>query len=761
MRRSAGARILLLFAAGCLLAVWSPALPEWSLLGLLSALALAATLWRPTRLPAVAVLGAIWVLSGARLQIEKQWPPDRAGEIHVLTGTIIELPRPRDESVRLLFRPDPGQLLPAAPRRIQVDWYRPNAHLEPGARWRLSLRLLPPTGRDNPGGFDYRRYLLSQRIDARATLAGSASPIDRSFGGGWIDRLRQRLSVVIQAETDRLDAAALKRALGVADRSAIDDALAERLRHTGTSHLLAISGLHVGMVAGVAGLVSAIVFSPLLLVIPGLDRRRVALIGGLAAAIGYAALAGFTLPTQRALVMLAAVAAALGLRRAMAPAQALLIALAGVLVYDPLAPLSAGFWLSFSAVAVLVWSFAWRSPGRRGWLSGLLRAQVVVLVGLLPLNAGLFGQLVPGALLANLVAIPLVGLWVLPVLLLEIVTLLAGLPELPALIDAETGLVLLLGWIEWVDARTWSQWSIAAGGPLALAAAAFGGWWLLGPPGWPARSLGAALMLPLLLPRPEAVGSDELTAWVLDAGDGLAVLMVTPDHAMLYDTGPGDGAGQDFIGTRLNDWLARYGHAQLGHVVISHRHRGHSGGQVSVLALSRPDRVYSAIDGVGRPCRAGMLWTSGGYRFEFLHPTAGLPDLGGGSSCVLLVSGPGGRMLLTGGIDRAVEARLARAYDGPPVDVVVLSSGGHRRGTSAALLRGFSPVMALAAVPAHDRYQRPHDAVRQRLEDFGVGLLTTGQCGALRIRLTPDQSTEIRSMATLNRRFWRPAGQCP
>lgn len=754
-----GGRAALAFVGGCTLASWVPSLPGLGVLLALGVLAGIAVAFDVTRLAAVFVLGALWFLAAAQWQIDRQWPAELAGEQVDVTGTVVDLPQHAGRSTGFTLRVEEWQGAHEPPERIRVRWYRPSRPLEPGSRWRMTLQLTPPAGRDNPGGFDYERYLLAQRIGATGRVRERARLIGDDPGSRWLDRQRQRLSDILQSETTDRDVAALKRALGVADRSGMRPELAERLRQTGTAHLLAISGLHIGMVAGLAGLVAGWLSGPLGLLSARFDRRRVGVVVGLAAAVGYAGLAGFTLPTQRALVMLAVLAVALLGRRAVAPGRALLLALLAVLLFDPLSPLSLGFWLSFAAVAVLIWAFAWRPSGSGQWLAGLIRAQAILLIGLLPLNVGLFGQLVPGALLANLVAIPLMGVVVLPALLFDLATMLAGLPDYRLAVVADSGLAVLLAVLDWVHGLAAAYLPVAGGPAWTIPLAALGAAWLIAPSGWPARGLGAVLLLPLLWPVGPRPVDDALEAWFLDMGNGLSVLVRSGDEALLYDTGPGDGEGGDAISGILPDAMQRLRLQGLDRVVVSHDHRGHAGGLASVRGPATT--VYGSGIERARPCVAGEGWASGGYRFRFLHPSQGLPDLGGNSSCVLHIAGPGGSLLLTGGIDADVEARLIARWDGPPSDVLQLPAGGHRKGSSTPFLSAVRPRLALASVARHDRFGRVHRETRDRLGSLGIDWLSTGRCGAVRVLLRPSGEPLIRSMATLRPRFWKPRAGCP
>lgn len=757
-------RLLLAFAAGAIVAALTPMLPGgvWFIVTSLAGLMLALILlrWRPLRLWAACLAGLCWFLLHAAWQLERQWPAELAGESVLLTGTVSGLVESRGQGIRFLLRPDrqPGLQLPS---RIQVNWFRPGEPVEPGQRWAMTLRLEPPHGRLNMAGFDYQRFLLSRRIGALGRVSGQPELLSAASWRGAVDRQRQYLAEVLQAETTRADAAALKRALALADRGGIDDHLGERLRQTGTAHLLAISGLHVGMVAAIAGLVGSWLLAPLVLASQRLDRRRLAMTTALVGAVAYALLAGWTLPTQRALIMLTVAGGALLLRRGILPGHALLLALVAVLLIDPMAPLATGFWLSFAAVAVLVWVFAWRpqqASGASAWLFGLLRAQLAIALGMLALNVGVFQQIVPVAMVANLVAIPLVGLWILPSLLASVGLILFDLPAGWPMASTEAGLVLLLAVLEFLHQFDLGHQLRAGGGLGAIVLAMIGATWLLAPTGWPARWLGALLLLPLLWPGVDRLAEDELRVEVLDVGNGLAVLVRTSEDILLYDTGPGDGEGGDAIGRTLPGLLAARGAGWPDRVVVSHAHRGHAGGLGSV---ARGQPVFSPVAGIGQPCHAGQGWRSAGYSFRFLHPSSGLPDLGPNSSCVLHVSGPGGSVLLTGGIDAAVEARLLLEYPDLHASVLLLPAGGHQRGSSQAFLEALDLDLAVASVGRHEASGRPHAAVRQRLQHAGVAWLSTARCGAIEVSLRADRAPVVSSAASRQARFWRARAGCP
>jgi len=475
----------------------------------------------------------------------------------------------------------------------------------------------------------------------------------------------------------------------------------------------------------------------------------------------YAGLAGWTLPTVRAVIMLACFVAAWLLLRHLRPGSAWCVAVLIVLWADPLAPWQIGFWLSFLAVAALIWAFAWRthrSVRAQPWrgISSLLQAQLIMMVALLPLNLIVFGQWVPVAMLANLIAIPLVGVLILPSLLLAGGLLSINWPPLMAvaewaLVVSGWGLHGLLAILSQLD-----QWphghhaatvnrSVITG--LSALLAMVGAAWLLAPRGWPARPLGLLMWVPLLWPLWSAptLPTGALHLRMLDVGDGQALVIRTASMLLWVDSGPGDGQGRDRLGrllTQGDGWGSVPEHHKI---IVSHRNRRFSGGLASLRQQWPAAPVYTPhpSEPGEQACRAGQAFSADGWRFRFLHPSVGLPDLGANSACVLDIDGPGGRVLVMAGVDAAVEQRLMLEQDQLAADVLVLSDGGHRRGSSRAFLTATAPQWALISVPAFDRRDRPHPEVIERLTRQQIDWLSTADCGAIDVVLDPLQGIEV------------------
>ena len=758
---AAGARAgwtALWFCAGVLGTAALPVLPAlW--LQLLVALALVAlALHRRLRPLAGLMAGVLWFTVAADALRDRTWPAERAGETVELSGRVASLPEQRGGRARVEFRLESLNGEPVR-GRVLLGWYRPLEWFRPGERWRLLARLEPPHGRSNPGLFDYQRYLFARGITAVGRIV-EAERVERGAWRGATDRFRQRFADWLQAETASLEAAALQRALIIADRSAMSPELAEQLRRTGTAHLLSISGLHVGMVAGLVGLLAGLFATPLLRSLGATGRKRLMLIAGLCAAFGYSALAGFSLPTVRALVMLCAGFGALLWRRPLQPGRALLVALTVLLAIDPLAVLSIGFWLSFGAVAVLIWAFAGRSTGR-GWLSGLVWAQVVIAIGLLPLNVGIFGQWAPTALAANLFAIPLVGLWVLPCLLLSLVGFGLGMPAatLPAA-GAEIGLKLFLALTDVLlqldtSLRVIAEPTGPAPGLAAMALAFIGALWLLAPRAWPMRSLGLVLLLPLLWPPGERPGPGEFDLVVPDLGDGHAVLITTSRHTWLYGTGPGDGKQRSLVPGTLAPLVRADGRRSVDGIIVPFGHGDYAGGEAAARAAWPEAQVLAP----GAGCTAGREWEVDGVQFRILHPGPALPDLQGDSSCVLELRSAAGSALLPGGIGAVVGRRLVD-QGARPVDVLLLPRAGHRDALDGGWFDALQPSWSIATASAHNRRGLPHEEMRSRITTRSGRLVTTGECGYLRVAFRGDRDVGMHAHRLERSRFWRSADAC-
>ncbi len=740
-------------------------------------LALATWAWRGRRrvltLVAWALLvGLAWAQYRACPVLCHPFPEPYTRAELTLEGRIASLPAPLGGGRRFLFQVETtraGEAPVAFAGLSRLTWYDDPPLLSVGERWRLVARLKPPHGFANPGGFDLERWLFEQGISATGSVksGGDHQRLDPGPGPYWIDRLRERLNDHIAAQLAGSPALGLVQALTLGERSAMPQAQWEAMTRVGISHLVAISGVNVGLAAGfVYFLVRWLwTLSPRLCL--ALAANRAGALGGLAGALAYSALAGFAVSTQRALVMLAVLLAALFWGRTPRPFAALTLALALVLVLDPQSVLSYGFWLSFGAVAVLMLALdarplawgrgqagdldapAWARAGARVWrLWGA--PQWAVAVGLLPALLLLFGRVSVISPLANLVAVPLFAL-LLPVVLGAVaLSLIQGLIPWSGLGQPLTwvaqGLSGFLAAVEALAAQPWATETISARPAWVWVAAFAGALLLLAPRGLPGRALGLLALLPLALVRPPVPQPGEVWFRLLDVGQGLAAVVRTRGHTLVFDTGPAFAGGFNTGSAVVLPWLREAGVGRIDALILSHADLDHAGGLAGLvgaipigrLLSGEPDQIQAP--GV-EPCRAGDGWDWDGVGFALLHPDRdGLT--GNDASCILRVATGGSAVLLTGDAGAGVEVALAqRLGTGLRSDLLVAGHHGSDTSSAAPFLAAVAPRWVLYSAGFANRYGLPTPKVRARViaqgASLGIGELETAALGAIAFRLDP------------------------
>lgn len=767
----AGAVALL---AGAVLVQALPALPPRWLDAVLACLALAGLgaclRWRAAGwlrgLPIV-LLAFAWTAWRADLAMHARVPHALEKQDVVVTGAIAGLPDARDGSTRFDFDVSgavfDGRAIPLR-GRVRLSWYATRNRQSPAlpacSEWRLKVRLKRPRGLINPGGFDFERSALQQGIVATGYVREDAGNVKR--GAPWcVHGLRERIARDITAALPPgAHAARLLRALGVGDERALDEQDWHVVRATGIAHLIAISGFHVGLAAVFGALLVRLAWW----LIPTLGLRLARPLAEAAvafpAACAYGALAGFGLPTTRTLLMIAVVAGWRLLRRGGGFGEGFGLALAAILMVDPLAVLSAGFWLSFGGVALLAWTLA-RSPGWRGQLKEIGLAPLLMTLALLPLTAWFFGQASLVAPVANLFAVPIVSFAIVPFDLAACALLFAW---------PWAGRLLLRACAHLVDALWWFLAHLAGWPPAmqylpeisfgVFVLACLGAVWLLAPRGVPARLLGLALLLPLAWPRGERPAPGGFQATVLDVGQGLSVLVRTRAHAVLVDAGARYPSGFDLGAAVVAPALHAAGVARLDALIVSHGDNDHAGGAAAVLAAYPGTPAWGGEPARGpiplQRCHAGQRWRLDGVEIRVLHPPAPTAPHSNDAGCVVLVTGRGGRLLLPADTSVRVEPDIAGAVPpGPPLALIVPHHGS-QTSSGKAYLVALQPRVAIVSAGHLNAYHHPAPVVTARYAALGIPLLNTADAGAIRVAFPADAAPHLVATERVRQaRYWR------
>ena len=763
--------------AGAVLVQGLPVLPPRWLDAVLATFALAGLLvclrWRKLAwlwlLPLV--LGAFaWTAWRADLAMQARLPHALEKRDILVTGVVTDLPQAQDGSTRFQFdiaRAEfNGRSVPVH-GHVRLSWYASRRHevpvIRPCSTWRLRVRMKRPHGLVNPGGMDFERSALQKGVIATGYVR--EDPANALLEeGACVDGARARIATAIEAALpDDAHAARLLRALSVGDERALDEHDWQVVRATGISHLIAISGFHVGLAAVFGAWLVGLAWW----LFPSLGLRLARPLAEAAAAfpaaLAYGALAGFGLPTTRTLLMIAVVAGWRLLRRGGGFGEGFGLALAAILIVDPLSVLSAGFWLSFAGVALLAWTLA-RDIGWRGHLKEIGLAPLLMTLALLPLTVWFFGQASLVAPLANLVAVPFVSFVIVPIDLAACALLLAWPWAGQLLLHVCAHLVDALWWVllhlaSWPAAMQY----LPETSLLAFVLACFGAVWLLAPRGVPARALGALALLPLCWPRSTLPADGAFRASVIDVGQGLSVLVRTRSHALLIDTGARYPSGFDLGEAAVVPTLHALDVAHLDGLVISHGDNDHSGGAVSVLSAYPGTPVWGGEPARGpvpmRQCDAGQRWRWDGVDFRMLRPPAPVTVHGNDAGCVLLVSGVDGRLLLPADTSSKVEPGIARAVPpGPPL-VMVVPHHGSKTSSSIAYLQALHPQLAIASTGYLNGYHHPAPEIVARYAGLGIPLLNTPDTGAVRIAFPAGAPPHILSEERLRQsRYWREHG---
>ena len=723
---------------------------------------------RKTTLLAAALLGFAWHLIWAGMRLDAQLAPELEGRDMLVGGIVRGLPRRFDEIQQFTFeirQSDSG----FENRKVLLNHYGEEEILA-GKAYRFEVRMNRPRGLANPGVFDYEAWLFQRGIAARGYVRGTAEAAP-DLGRAWLDSLRASLKAKILRLARDPTTAGIIVALALGDDSGLTDEQWELFRQTGTNHLFVISGLHIGLICLLAyGLTLFTVkrLPTLMLLAPA---QKIALLPALAAACAYGFISGFGLPAQRALVM-AAVFILASLFSIKQPASLrFLLAMAVVLTLNPLSFLGMGFWLSFLAVAALLLA---QCPGPRPtgpttWLMAGLRPQLAVAAGLLVPLLFWMGEVSLLGPLVNLPAIPLVGFCVVPLCLLAACSIPFSETLAETLLQPATWLLQLLLWSLENAVALGSDIAILDRGTpatLTLALLAAGSLLALMPKGFPARHLTPILMLPLLFTPPKATREDLLRLHILDVGQGLAVIIQTRRHTLLYDTGASFSPDASMGDRVVLPVLEKMNIPKLDAVVLSHSDDDHSGGFPAIANALPIDRLYSSFTvpqstGPTYTCRNYINWRWDNVHFRFLHPNTPQQN-DNDNSCVLQIQAGDFSAILPGDIESTVERQLAATLrEELRSDLLIAAHHGSNTSSSWPFLKMTNPEYVVCAAGYRNSFGHPSPRVLERSAAFTANLLNTSSQGMISFVLSgPESDPQVTSFRVDHPRYWRDCRFC-
>jgi competence protein ComEC len=748
--------------AGVLLALGSAALPgtAWLLAaGICVALVFATPLRSAACLRQLAwlLLGMLLAWNASRQWLALQVPVSIDARV-LFEGRVLTVPA--REGAELFFDVEGIIVEGAGPvdgrvRRARLAWRDVRFAPRAGEHWRLLLRLLPLADTRNFAAADPARFAFRDGVHLAGRVLPSTLNTRLTLAPTSIDTLRARIAVRIRDGIADPDAAALLTALAVGLTDGMSADQWRVFNATGTTHLVAISGLHVTMFA-LSALGLARFLWRWLPPARRLAREPFAWLLGLTAAGAYSLLAGFSVPTQRTWLMLAIVALARLTARHAGAARIFGVAVIAVLLLDARAPLSAGFWLSFVAVGVIL--AATEPSARHGGLlaraSGVVRLQVAIMLTLTPLTLAVFDSVSIAGLWANLIVIPCMSFVLVPLVLAGVLTALVS-PAFGDVFFVAAATLYEWAWpgLVWAADGDWALWrTTPPAWWFALAAAA--GIVLLRR--WPAalRWSGACAALPLLLAPTRMPDPGTARLSIFDAGRGAAVLIVTHSHALLFDTGDSWNTGGARLRQIVLPALDALGRASIDVLVLPALNEDRAKG-AALLAFDR--HVHRVHVGGGWPGTAlpavgcadsDFRWD--GVRFQIF--TSGT----GRRFCVLRVSIGAHAVLLAGDLDRDAERALVSRLGagGLASEVVLMSRQGSPLGSAPEWIEAVAAELAIVTGGIAQANSR--GTTLQRWRQSGAAVLDTRRDGGIELALGTSGARVLAVASTARYPFvWR------
>jgi len=710
------------------------------------------------------LLGYVYSNWYAHLILKHSLPAGFETEPVTCIGYVASLPVNSAAQTRFVFQAvsiQKGGLSQPIQILINISWRNSSFNPHVGDKLELNTRLKRIHGLASPGAFDYEAIMLEKGIGATGyVLNGSNRFLSHYWYNYPIDQLREAIRTRLQVNLPPTQTAHWLEALIIGEKENIAADEWKVLRNTGTNHLMAIGGLHIGLIAGFIHFLFGFMWrrsAYLTLCIPSTEAGAIAAI---VMALIYSALAGFSLPTERACIMLVSFMVYFIWRKPHNAWSGWSIALLLVLILNPLALLSDSFWLSFSTLALITYGMSARvKPGGWWWKYG--RIQWLIGIGLMPISILIFHEASFISFAANTIAIPWLACLILPLCLISTGLLFIYAPA------AKFGLWLadfnLHGLWYFLQSLSKCHGSIAhlvMPNPIIFFMTFSAVLLLLAPIGIPGRLLSFVWLMPLIFYSSPHPRLNAIWFSVLDVGQGLSVVVQTKSHVLLYDAGPKLGPGSDAGENIVVPFLLSKQIKKIDMLVVSHGDNDHIGGVESVAELFRIKQVKSSVPDKLQAfhadfCRAGDHWEWDGVIFTFLYPTSDDLQHGNDSSCVLRIDNGEQSILLPGDIQKMAEKKLL-LIGGEDLKVSMLVAPHHGSKTSAIL--GFvnksHPGTIVYATGYHNRYRFPNPSVVKLYEQLGATSLNTAEEGTIEWVIDEKISTPL-AYRKIHRHYWQ------
>lgn len=675
-------------------------------------------------------------------------------EIVTVNGRVIEIPTKREDKVKFILEVEnTTNNLPV--KKLLLNWYDSKQEVKPGQVWEFSLKMKPIHALYNPATFDYSKWMFRHGIDAIATVKRGVLLEGFRFSFfSQVNSIRIKIAQIIDENISSKRYASLLTALMIGDKSLIANKDSQLFQDTGTAHLIAISGLHIGLMAFIGLLVGRLVFYTFAM--QQHNRFIFEAIFSIAFALIYALLAGMSIPTIRAVVMVVVFALSYVKKSYISRWNAWSFALLIVLLFDPLSVLDAGFWFSFTAVAVLMFAYTGKVTDKNKVL-GFIKAQVIILIGLMPLMVLVFHQINLLTPFANFLVLPLASLLLIPLLFLSLFIYFVSehlAYYLFLAVEKIANLVFyILDNLSQFDFLKLSMPSYSKFYMMILAIAVF---FLLLPRLFRWKWVALILIVPILFSSSNDLKEMEFKLYVLDVGQGLSIIVRTKNHTLIYDTGAKYKSGFSMAQAVVIPVLHSMGVKKIEKLILSHDDNDHVGGAQDLIQTFNP--VVYDVMGEFNNCQYPLSWDWDGVEFEVLSPFELVPYMGNNTSCVIKVSTENKSVLLTADIEEPVEYRLLSQFPKKiKSDVLLVPHHGSFSSSSEDFIKAVSPILAVNSSGYANQFNHPHVNIVERYEDLKIPFYDTQSSAMIEI-FADNNEIKIFSFLNRNPHFWYVEG---
>jgi len=704
-------------------------------------------------------LGFSWSLLVAHHQAAWTLAENLEGKTVSIRGYIANIPNAGQHGTSFLFAMKEINKQ-ASHALVRLIWDLPSQALHAGDEWELPVHLKKTYGNRNPGTYDYEAYAFQEGIRANGYVMTKL--ISKKISSHWyyylINRFREKVKNKIAENLLATPTSPWITALTIGERHNISAADWQVLRYTGTNHLMAIAGLHIGLMALLAHVIVSRIWRRIPYFMLKLPASHAGAFVSLLMALFYSCMAGFSIPAQRACIMLAVFLTLLLARRQGAAWQSFSVALFCVLILNPLIVVTESFWLSFGAVGFIIYGVGGRlKPQGLWWKYG--RIQWVITLGLIPMSLWLFQQCAGISFAANMIAIPWIAYGVVPLCFLGCFFLIFSSTTGSAILSFADKLLSelwhVLTWFSHLPNVVWYQ-SIPH--TWMLVAAMLGIILLLLPIGFPGRYFAVIFLLPVVLYQADVPQKNSAWFTLLDVGQGLASVVQTQHHTLVFDTGAHLSPSFDMGESVVVPFLHQAGIKKLDMLVISHGDNDHIGGADAVvnafptrfIKTSDPEKINNS-----QYCMRGETWQWDGVNFEFLYPTKENLTLNNNSSCVLRVTAGNKKILLTGDIEKFAEKNLVKEVtEDLPADILVAPHHGSKTSAVEEFIDAVNPRYVLFSMGYRNRYHFPHPSVIEKYRQRNVIELDTAKSGAIQFVLNEKSILSPALYRSAHKNFW-------